>query len=126
MALSASQIRRLVAQGMQQVPAGLQVSLQYVNVAPGDYDPATGLTADVVTTSPTFITPVVRPDEKEQASFPAPDKTQVVLVHYDQVQGKGLTPSKNDYFLVDGVRWEVIRIRGTPGNIYTRFYVETP
>lgn len=98
----------------------------YSHVVPGNYDPDTGNTADVVTTSDPFLTPVLRADDKEQASFPGAKNVQVVIVPYAQLQAKGISPSMSDYFTVAGVRWEVLRIRAVPTQAITKFYVETP
>lgn len=122
MGISAAKLRQLVSKTFA-VIGDLKYTVTYVHVTPGAYDPATGLTADVLTPF-TFDAPIVRADEKEAAQFPAVNNVQVILVDYKNIQS--ITPHPSDYITVAGVRWEVLRLRTAPQRAVTRIYVNTP
>ena len=94
----------------------------YVKVMPGVYDPETGLTADTETSYPITV-PLFRLLETEVSWFPAPDKTRRVIVPYPILP---IALGRNDYFLIDGVRWETKKIRAPTGDAVTIFYLQSP
>ena len=97
-------------------------AVTYVQIAPGVYNPATGLTADVPTSHPITV-PLLRLLESEMSWFPAPDKVQRAVVPFLTLS---ITTTRNDYFLISGVRWEIKRVRRVPTGAVTIFYIESP
>lgn len=105
-----------------QATGNLAVDLTYVHVAPGNYNPATGLTADVTTSYPLKL-PLLRLLENELGWFPVPDKTRRVIVPWLMLP---IEVGNNDYVLIDGGQWEVKKIRGVPGDAIRILYLQSP
>lgn len=104
----------------------LNQSLTFFHVTPGVYDPATGLTADVVVQI-AVTAPVVRMDEKVAAAqFPGLEDIQVVLAPYAAL--KGIVPiPKVDYFVnAAGQHFEILRVRTPQSSAITKIYVSNP
>lgn len=123
MADYAALLRNKVGSAIQKLGT-INTRLTYVHVVPGNYNPATGTVAATTTSIGPVEVPVVRADEKEAADFPAAKNVEIVLFPYSLLQG--LTISRNDYFLVEGVHWEILRVRRFPTDAFTKCYVGTP
>lgn len=101
----------------------LRSTVVLTKIAPGNYDPATGLTADV-TTVVSFLAPMVRIDEQEQSMFPANKDVRVILAPWTALAG--YVVHITDTLTVDGVHLEIHRIRQVPSGAIMKIYVGNP
>jgi hypothetical protein len=98
--------------------------ITFSRIAPGNYDPVTGLTADVPTTIGPFKAPIVRIDHNDIDLFPGKKDVQVALIPY-MVLG-GYEPKMTDNMVADGRTLEIVRIRSVPTRAIYKVYVEFP
>lgn len=99
---------------------GAPVTLTYVSVALGAYNAATGVRASV----PTNYTPVTLLtglEDREQAWFPADANVQKAIIPFSALS---VAVSSQDYFLIDGVRWEIKKVLTPPTQAIRKFYIE--
>jgi hypothetical protein len=94
----------------------------YVQITPGVYDPATGAVpqAPVQHTIPrALVTGLAR---QEMDWFPGDLHMQKIIIAGPDFPAS-VTPDTHDYFLVDGVHWEIVRDRLPPAGAVLIFFV---
>ena len=116
-----NRLRKLAQQAMQSVD-DVRTAVTYVQVTPGTYDPAIG---DIATTEISHDVRALftRLTETEMDWFPGDLKTQKAIVAYLDLP---ITPGRNDYFLVNGERWEIKNSKRVPTDAIWLFYVREP
>lgn len=97
-------------------------SVTYTEVALGVYDPAAG-TRSVTATNYTVDALLVGLTDREQAWFPADANVQKAIVPYYSLS---IEPSSQDYFTIDGARWEIVKILTPPTKAIRVFYIQEP
>lgn len=86
-------------------------AVTFVQVTLGAYDPETD-TYDVTTVDTPFDAIAVKPTAAELEWYPQANRGGLkLLVKAADVPSK---PTLEDYFTIDTVRWEVIRVNATP------------
>ena len=117
---SAAQVKRLVQNAIQKT-GDLAARITYVSVTPGAYNPTTDAPADSETTYLDVPVVLTHLDETESQWFLPDSITQkIVLAALDLP----VEPKRPDYVTIDGVRWEVKRIRTVPGKSLFLIYVQ--
>lgn len=120
MALSVAKFRAY-AKKVFQIAGDVVQPVTYKHVVPGVYDPATGTAATTETTyTPKAL--LVGLDDREQTWFPADADVQKAIIPYSELS---ITPSSQDYFVIDGVRWEIMRITTPPTAAIRKFYIQS-
>lgn len=94
----------------------------YVEVTLGNYDPATGTRA-VTPTNRTVDALLVGLTDREQTWFPADANVQKVIVPWYSLS---IEPSSQDYFTIDGARWEIVKISNPPTSAVRIFFIQEP
>lgn len=113
------QMAKKIMDNADDVPA----DVTYMAVVPGVYSPATGTTGDVETAHVTRAF-VYRLDESELDWFPADWIMQKAIIA--TLDMPLVTPKDHDYFLIDGERWEIQRIKRDPANAASTFFIRRP
>jgi hypothetical protein len=90
----------------------LKTPITYTRVEPGNYDPATDTTLDVTQAYP-IEAPIVGLTEDEMAWIATDKKGAKLLIAAADLP---VVPLITDYVLIDGARWEVVKIKRVPGN----------
>jgi hypothetical protein len=119
---SNEQLKKLVQSAIQKT-GDLAARVTYVKVVPGVYNPTTDATADTLTTYTNVPVVLTNPTKAESEYF-LPDKItqKVILAALDLP----VVPGSPDYFLIDGVRWEINRIKSVPGNSLWVIFIQEP
>lgn len=97
-------------------------SVTYVEVALGAYNAATGVRA-VTATNYTVQALLCGLTDREQTWFPADANVQKAIVPYTSLS---IEPSSQDYFEIDGARWEITKIVTPPTKAIRIFYIQEP
>lgn len=118
---SAAQIKKLVQTAISKV-GDLADMITYVSVVPGAYDPASNTTADT-TQSYQFRCVVTGLNEEETAWFLPDAVTQKLVIAALDLP---VRPDRADYVLIEGVRWEVKKVKGVPGRSVWLVYIQEP
>lgn len=105
-----------------QVAGDVVRDVTYVEVTLGAYDPATGQSA-VTPTNHTVKALLCGLTDREQTWFPADANVQKAIVPYSELS---IDTSSQDYFEIDGVRWEIAKITTPPTKAIRIFYIAEP
>lgn len=121
MGLSAN-VSKLVQNAIKKT-GDLAARVTYVRVVPGAYNPTTDTAADTETSYTNIPVVLTNLDQTESDWF-LPDKImqKMVVAALDLP----VSPLVTDYVLIDGVKWEVKRIRTVPGNSLWLVYIQSP
>lgn len=111
MGLSAN-LKSLVKQAF--VATGdLPTLVNFVEVTPGAYDPATDSTTSAETTHTNVPALLVRLTDDEVTWFPADAIMQKALIAYEDLE---LIPEPHDYLTISGINWQISKIKQVPSN----------
>lgn len=119
---SAAQIRKLAKMAIKQA-GDLATKIKYVSVTPGNYVPADDEVASVEVTYNNVPVIVVGLNEEESAWFIPDAITQKLIIAALDLPVK---PDRPDYVEINGVRWEVKKVKGVPGELVWRVYIQEP
>jgi len=111
---------------------GLGVSIDYVSVTPGTYDPASDDLHPTLVTVRGVPAATARLTEAESAVLTINAVSQAGPVKMSQklfitaLRLPGITVKEADYVLINGARWEIKKIASPPGNAVHIFYIQEP
>lgn len=111
MGLSAK-VKKLVQQAIKKVD-DLASRVTYVSVSVGSYTVATDAVAKTETTYANVPCVQTKLVEDDLEWFPANMKGQKLLIAYNDLP---IVVTDDDYVLIGGVKWEIVKIREVPGN----------
>lgn len=118
---SAAQIKKLVQKAIK-TAGDLAAPITYVHVTPGTFDPTLGVTIDAETQYQ--VKAVLSNLNEEESAWFIPDIiTQKLIVAALDLP---VRPDRSDYVWISGVRWEVKKVKGVPGDSVWRIYVQEP
>lgn len=98
----------------------VRTTMTYTRVVLGTYDPATDARANT-TTNYTLVTALVGLSDMEVDYWPADIVTQKVLIASDDLP---IVPQVHDYITINGIRWEIKRIKTAPGGSLFVVYIQ--
>lgn len=115
-------IAKQVQKALQTV-GDLAITLTYVYVTVGSYDVATDTQTTTTLSYPGVTAVSVALTEAEVDYFPGNRNTQKLLIAALDI---GAQPKSEDYVLIDGVKWEVKRVKNVPGKSLYIIFVQEP
>lgn len=121
MGISKAGIAKLVENAFPKF-GDLRTTVTYRQVVPGVYDPVTDTTSDTVTNTTVDNAILASLSKAEYGWFPADRNTQKVLIPYNSLPG--VTPGEADKIIINGLTWEIVRIKTPTGAALYIFYVE--
>lgn len=89
----------------------IRTTMTYRRVTLGAYDATTDTRAETVTDY-TLVTALVGLSDQEVDYWPADIVTQKILIASNDLP---VVPQVTDYVLINGIRWEVKRVKTAPG-----------
>lgn len=95
--------------------------VEYHHVTAGIVDPVTDTQTNSETVE-TFQCVKAKLSDLEVDYFPGPLITERLLIPWNVFTG---IPQEPDYCVIDGVRWEVRRYKGVPGNSLWIVYIQS-
>jgi hypothetical protein len=95
----------------------------YTSVAPGVYDPVLDETDDVETVYTNVQGLLTSLSEEEVTWFPADRVTQKVIL---PMEGLTFDPKGDDYLTIDGVVWQIRRVKDVPGKSVAILFIQEP
>jgi hypothetical protein len=118
-----AKIQKQVQSALQKID-DLALSITYVSVVPGTYDPATDTNGNTDTPYPGIKAAIVRMTEEERAVWPVNKQVEKILIA--ALDLPGVSPKMTDYVLIDGDRWEVKKLTPPPGDALHILFVARP
>ena len=99
----------------------VRTQVTYRRIALGPYDPVSDTRAETITEYP-LLTAVVGLSDAEVDYWPADIVTQKILIAANDLP---IVPEVTDNVTINGLRWEVKRVKTTPGgSLYVVFIQE--
>lgn len=122
MGVSSAKIMSLVKKAFQKT-GDLRTSLTFRRQVPGAYDPDTGeasITLTEYTVTEAILTSI---SSAEMGWFPADRNTQKLLIAGADLP---VQPTTTDNVVIDGITWEITRVRNYPGSALYVLYIMEP
>lgn len=122
MGISSAKIQALVKKAFQKT-GDLRTTVTFQRLTPGSYDPATGAVA--VSEVEYIINNAILTSisSAEMGWFPADRNTQKLLVAGSDLP---VEPTTTDTVEIDGVKWEITRVKQVPGDAIYVLYIMEP
>lgn len=111
MAVLAAKIKALVTKAFQKT-GDLRTSATFNQITVGAYDPATGAPSVATTTTTLTNTILTSISSSEAGWFPADRNTQKLFIAASDLPTR---PTLTDNVIIDGVTWEIVKVRTVPG-----------
>ena len=112
-------VKKFVTMAFDQV-GDLKDTVEYHHVVAGGVDPVTDTQMNTETVE-TFLCVKAKLSDQELDYFPGPLITERLFIPWNVFTGE---PKEPDYVMIEGVRWEVRRSRGVPGNSLWIVYIQ--
>ena len=101
----------------------VHTAFTYVRSVPGSYDPATD-TVTVANTSYAGLNGIETRIIEDDADYIVQNvKMKKLIVPYNSLL---FVPTDDDYVTIDGVRWNIHKIKTVPGNAIYIFFIREP
>lgn len=112
-------VQKYVTQAFNQL-GDLKDTVEYHHVVAGSVDPVTDTQTNTETVE-TFQCVKTKLSDQELDYFPGPLVTERLLIPWNVLT---TAPAEPDYVVIAGVRWEVRRARGVPGESVWIVYIQ--